>query len=360
MSKNELITESGSSPNEKKDNPAHTAADELCVPEVTDSPPISVDETENIVTPAAIAEAVADKMGSSGSAMLEGSKLVYDWLDRYGTDKATVRAFTTVLFHRKMLTWRDVHLGTESSKLSKLRLIGEYSGVLNHPDLLARIDRGYTHAYRYAHWIKYQPGKTHEERLARVLKKLRNEDESLRRKLLKNLDAVAKNSEAAAEWHAAHKTGALSLLCSEIRSDLVLITPNAEQLEGVSSWKVRDRKIGPLTEDGVGVVVSTVSSIPKAHRLLVDSGFKVLQHVLLAKQPAEPDIRGDKVILIAVHSSAGAKRVQRQELTWPKRPVKDWRKLVERWIPDAIHKRHTFATEAAEGWECIDGAINID
>lgn len=332
-------------------------------PIVLDPASVSADETTQaeIQTPTAIAAAAADRLSLGFSNMLAGCVIIFDFFERFENDTTAVREFCMELSRWHFITANDVARGTGSSKVSKLRLIGEYAGVLRNPKLLPKLDRGYTVAYKYAHEIKYQPGKTQEERLERVLNKMRNKEERLARKIHEKKAAAAKRSEAAAEWRATNKTGTLNPRCyPEIAANVILITPDAQQLKDLDTPKIRFAKIGELAEDVVGVVVTTLRSLPGVFRPLQEAGFKYIQHYLLTEQPVGPDIRGAQVVVIALYSGAAAKRIEKLEFTWLDQPVDDWRKVVERWIPDAGHKRHAYALESAEGWECVDGFFDTD
>lgn len=346
-----------SSADKNPDDYASGGGDASGLPRAADSPSVSPDETTEIENATAAAAAVADHLQLGRSKKIDAYRLTYEGLERFGHDDAAVGRFTTELFRRNELTADEAKEGTSSSKLSKYRLAGEYADCLIHPELRPYVDRGYTAAYRVAHRIKYQPGKTHEERLARFLKKLRATGERLTKKFLEKEAAAAKNLKAAAHWHARHQNGMLRPRCSEgLAADLVLITPNVEQIkDSIDSQKNRSAYIGDLTEGAIGIAVTPFRYSCVMRKLLEKSGFTKFTHVLLTKQPAKPDIVDAKIVIIAGAPLATHKRIQEKEITWLKQPNNcDWRKIVERWIPDAMHKRHAYAQDAAEGWECID------
>ena len=148
-----------------------------------------------------------------------------------------------------------------------------------------------------------------------------------------------------------------------IKVDLLLFTPGPDRSVVAHFAENRPKSrlnIGLLRPNAIAVVITTARDYAAGWaQLLPRWGLKHIANFLLTKMPDGPDIGNEEIVVLATDSVFSAMRFHLENDNWIQDVQdRDWRTVVDRLIPDAVYKRHMFAADHAEGWDCVIGEEN--
>jgi hypothetical protein len=319
-------------------------------------------------SPAARADAIATALGRGVEAVIQAGVWTNQTLKDFVADKERTAAFITELVARGVLTRRDGDKQLKSSKLSKLRKIGEYAPFLRRPDVRPRLPIGYSQLYELIRvYEELGGGEEHVEEIVSLLE-AHNNDPS-RMDLKGEVDRIRRSKRQDRPGPPDHPAVARDMgrasVASAMPLDLLLMTPSPKDLALIRrDYAEPDelaRRLGvhelSIADSAIAIAVGPVGDLPDlATRLLPSCGFKGPFAVLLARPPKGPAITDERAILVARRKGRVALP---QDLDWLAADGEQLETLAKALAPDATNRTHLFATASREGWtsqSCTDDA----
>jgi hypothetical protein len=310
-------------------------------------------------SPAARADAIATALGRGVDAVIQAGVWTNQTLKDFANDRERTAAFVTELVARGVLTRRDGDKQLKSSKLSKLKKIGEYARFLRNPQIRARLPLGYSQLYELIGvYEELDGGEENVETIVNLLERHNNDPSRMdlkgevnRIRRSKQPDkpgppddpAAARNNEGASVTSA---TPADSVLMTPGPREMALMRRDyAEPDELAIRLGVHDLLVA---DSAIAIAIGAVGDLPDlATKLLPCCGFKGPFAVLLARPPKGPAITDERAIIVARRKGPVALS---QDLDWLTADGEqlDPTALASALAPDATTRIHLF--ESPNGW----------
>lgn len=287
---------------------------------------------------------------------------------RFQDDPEAVDHFLAELVDGSVISFKEARLGLASPKLSKLRAIGAHAELLRREEILHHLDPGYTIIYQVVVLYNELQGNA-DARFAQLAEILRTERPlsrealSLRTELAKRakrppVERLPTCTSSAVDPEVAGVTGR-----ADEQFDLLLVTLSSvsDQRKLACDYSDRPplalRMKDSIAPDAVAVVVARMADIPMVeNKLLPRWGFDRIARVLLLRQPAQPDVSREEVVVVAVREGWAEDQIGIDWLSEDE--AIDPTRLASRLMPDANSKLHLFAAGQSDGWLSIVGDAN--
>ena len=309
--------------------------------------------------PTALGARVVSGLRSTVRAVIDACVLITETVRRFDGDSESLDEFLQALADGNVIPRKQARLGSKSSKLSKLRKIGDYVELLSRDEIIEHLEPGYTINYHVTLLYDALPG-DEEARVKRLVQILQVEG-GLSREFLIHQTRLA---EKAARLRVDPEVDLWSADASSRGRvfDLILLTPTRRDIRrlgddyaGELPWCLRVNE--DVAARAVAVVVAPLADLPAiASKLLPCSGFGNISRVLLVREPVDADVTGAQVIVIAERGGSGDYIPDFQWL--PDGEPLDAASLASRLVPNAENKLHAFASAESEGWCSIAGEAN--
>lgn len=347
-----------------------TAGDASHVPTVVISPSLLPGKSDEIGTPYDEATLIARGLKASNEVVFRICARICMLITFFRNDRGALHQLLSEFGEKGVLTPNDVRLSLSSSKLSKLREIGEHAEVLLRLNL--EIGAAYSVAYAAVVLFKMLPGDP-EERTHALLALQRDRGGVLTRTALQDETRALKKSKSGGEAKRKARIENQNPGRGHNRkptevppSDVVLITPGDQRARFVAHFSEDIPKagvnLGPLSDLAIVVLVTSLHDFANYWtRLFRGWGLNELEPVMMTKMPANPNITREEIVVFATKSVFARVRIKIDPDTWLEEVAgNDWRTVVGRLIPDAGRKRHLFALDDADGWDCVIGEESWD
>lgn len=320
-------------------------------------PTVSPGETN----PTALGAQVVSGLRSTVRAVIDACVLISETVRRFEGDRESLDEFLHVLADGNVIPRKQARLGSKSSKLSKLRKIGDYAEMLTRDGIIKHLEPGYTINYHVTLLYDALLG-DEEARVKRLVQILQVEGGLSREFLIQQTRLAEKAARLLADpevdlWNGDAVPG------KDQKFDLILLTPDrrdlqrlGEDYEGELPWCLRVNE--RVAAKAAALVVASLADIPAiASRLLPLCGFESIKHIFLVREPIDADVTGAQVIAIAERGGRGSDHIP--DFQWlPDGEPLDAGSLASRLVPAAANKLHVFAPTGAEGWCSIIGEAN--
>ena len=297
-------------------------------------------------SPIALGDMVVTGLRSSVRRVIQACVLVAETVRAFEGDRESLDQFLDVLACSNVIPRKQARLGSKSSKLSKLRKIGDYAELLCRDEIIEHLEPGYTVNYHVTLLYDALPG-DQETRVRRLIEILETEGGLSREFLIQQTRLAEKARRSLSDPEADLNEDGASERGREF--DLILLTPNRHDLQRLGDDYVAAK--------AVAVVIASLSDFPIiANRLLPSCGFENISHVFLVREPLNADVTGAQVIVIAARG-AGSDPIP--DFQWLANGESlDDAYLASRLVPIAKSKLHAFASAPADGWCSIVGEAN--
>jgi hypothetical protein len=310
--------------------------------------------------PVALGDLVVSGLRSSVRAVIDACVLVAGTVRRFEGDPGSLYEFLDVLAGGNVIPRKQARLGSKSSKLSKLRKIGDYAELLGRNEIIKHLEPGYTVNYHVTLLYDALPG-DEDARVKRLVQILEAEG-GLSREFLIEQTRLAEQAARLQADPEADLWNADTVSARDRDFDLILLTPTRRDLQrlgedyaGEVPWCLRVHE---------RVAVKAIAmSLPRLRifrrsevGLLPSCGFENISHVFLVREPVDADVTGAQVIVIAERGVGGDHIPDFQWL--PDGESLDDGYLASRLVPDAKNKLHAFASAPSDGWCSIVGEAN--
>jgi len=311
-------------------------------------------------SPIALGDLVVSGLRSSVRAVIDACVLVAETVRRFEGDRESLDEFLDVLADGNVIPRKQARLGSKSSKLSKLRKIGEYAELLRRNEIIKHLEPGYTVNYHVTLLYEALPG-DEGARVKRLVQILEVEGGLSREFLIQQTRLAEQAGRLQAGPEAMFGSlGAASRSGHDF--DLVLLTPNRRDLQrlgedyaGEVPWSLPGH--ARVDAKAAAMVVVSLAEFPVVEtRLLPSCGFENISSVFLVREPVDADVTAMQVIVIAERGVGGDYIPDFQWL--PDDEPLDAASLASRLMPDAKNKLHAFASAKSDGWCSIVGEAN--
>ena len=311
-------------------------------------------------SPIALGDLVVTGLRSSVPAVIQACVLVAETVRRFEGDRESLDQFLDVLACSNVIPRKQARLGSKSSKLSKLRKIGDYAELLCRDEIIEHLEPGYTINYHVTLLYDALPGD--KDARVRRLGEILETEGGLSREFLIQQTRLAEQAGRMLADPEADLFGADAASRRDREFDLILLTPTrrdllrlGEDYEGEVPWCLRVHE--QVAKQAVAMVIASLVDFPIiAGRLLPSCGFENISHVFLVRQPLGADVTGAQVIVIAERGAGGD-------------PISDFRwlangeslddeYLASRLVPNAKNQLHAFAATTSDGWCSVVGEAN--
>jgi len=310
-------------------------------------------------SPIALGDLVVNGLRSSVRAVIQACVLVAETVRRFDGDRESLDEFLAVLACGNVIPRKQARLGSKSSKLSKLRKIGDYAELLCRDEIMEHLEPGYTINYHVTLLYDALPG-DQDARVKRLVQIFEAEG-GLSREFLIQQTRLAEQA-ACSQANPEADLNSVGAFEEDREFDLILLTPTRRDLQrlggdyaGEVPWCLRVHDI--VTAKAVAMVIASLADFPTiANKLLPSCGFEKISNVFLVREPIDADVTGAQVIVIAERRVDGD---QNREFCWlPHGESFDDSYLASRLVPNAKNKLHAFAPATSEGWCSIIGEAN--
>jgi len=323
--------------------------------------------------PAAEASLVAADWHRSAESLILACTRIKDAFLTFGNEQALLKAFITGLVDGHVLSRSEAKLGRAAPKLSKLIKIGEHADLLRRTEISPLLVPSYTTIYQVTVLFEKLPKGDEEQsikELERILAKCPGDIsrefllEQTRRLKVKPKRSAAKGVTAArvsGEPPAAQKPR--DLIEAGERFDLLLLTPSKQDLRllraDYTEASTLQRCLPPLSkliDPGAAIIIAArVSDLPVIVNILLPlCGSSRPSHILLARQPASPDVTDAEVFVTTESTELGLSLPEDGGWLDHAGPI-DAPAVAARLCPAASRKLHVFAAAQADGWRCLVG-----
>jgi hypothetical protein len=311
--------------------------------------------------PIALGDLVVSGLRSSVRAVIGACVLVSETVRRFEGNDDSFNAFLDVLVDGNVIPRKQARLGRKSSKLSKLRKIGDYAELLRRDEVIEHLEPGYTVNYHVTLLYEALPGdeKARVKRLVQILKV----EGGLSREFLIHQTKLAEHARRVQADPEPGLWSADAVSASDRDFDLILLTPNRRDVQRLSEdyagefprcLRVHERVAGKAA----AMVIASLADFPTiANRLLPSCGFENISHVFLVREPVDADVTGAQVIVIVERGRRHGDHIP--DFQWlPEGESLDAGSLASRLVPSAKNKLHLFASAQSDGWCSILGEAN--
>lgn len=310
--------------------------------------------------PIALGDRVVSGLRSTVRAVINACVLITETVRRFEGDRESLDKFLDVLAEGNVIPRKQARLGSKSSKLSKLRKIGDYAELLCRDEIIEHLEPGYTINYHVTLLYDALTG-DEDARVMRLVQILEAEGGLSREFLIQQTRLVEQAARLQTDpeadlWSADTVPG------RDREFDLILFTPSRRDLQrlgenyaGEVPWCLRVHE--RVAVKAAAVVVAKLADFPIiASRLLPSCGFENISHVFLVREPVDADVTGAQVIVIAERGVGGD---QIPDFQWlPDGESLDDGYLASRLVPNAKNKLHAFASAPSDDWCSIVGEAN--
>ena len=311
-------------------------------------------------SPIALGDMVVTGLRSSVRRVIQACVLVAETVRAFEGDRESLDQFLDVLACSNVIPRKQARLGSKSSKLSKLRKIGDYAELLCRDEIIEHLEPGYTINYQVTLLYDALPGD--EDTRAKRLGEILENEGGLSREFLIQQTRIAERAARLQADPEADLWNVHALSGGDREFDLILLTPTRRDLqrlredyEGEVPWCLRVHE--HVAVKAAAMVITSLADFPIiADRLLPSCGFENISHVFLVREPLNADVTGAQVIVIAARG-AGSDPIP--DFQWLANGESlDDAYLASRLVPIAKSKLHAFASAPADGWCSIVGEAN--
>ena len=310
--------------------------------------------------PTALGVRVVSGLRHTVRAVIDACVLITETVRRFDGDREALDEFLGVLADGNVIPWKQARLGSKSSKLSKLRKIGDYADLLCRDEIIKHLEPGYTINYHVPLLYEALPG-DEEARIKRLAQILQVEGGLSREFLIQQTRLAEKAARSLVDPEADLRSA--SVTSQDREFDLILLTPNRRDLQRMGEDYVGDspqclRVHERVAKKAAALVIASLVDFPTiANRLLPRCGFENVTHVFLVREPLNADVTGAQVIAIAERGGWGNDHTP--DFQWLANGESlDAGSLASRLVPAAVNRLHVFAPTEAEGWCSIIGEAN--
>lgn len=273
------------------------------------------------------------------------------------------------------LSAAEARLGRASPKLSKFCKIGENADILLHAEVLPRLSGAeYTISYEMLLLHDILPG-DRASRTGCIVQIIGSVEGDISRQFLKNerkrltdADPSADDAGRSAPIQvppAGPSIGSMPHVAGGGQAyDLVLIEPTRndrkllnEDYPDPETITQLFRVFNIVADDAVVIAIAAIADVSTILRLLPLCGFGRPSHALLERQPASPDVLGDKIVMVAQRGRAPAVTIPGDFWNGNTSPIANTA-VADLLVPDATRKLHAFATVRTSGWTSLIGDEN--
>lgn len=335
------------------------------------APSKAADEASFVKQAAVVA---AHWRGGAQATILAGEQINKD-LARIEKEPQRVKAYLGALVKVHVLTPGEAKLGLASSKLFKLRAIGQHAALLRRKEIARFLEPGYSTIYQLIVLYEELPKGDEEQRVQQLvsLAEASITNASSRKLTRKDLGRetrrarqAARRAEKAGEAEGSADTFAEPTLdkltaASEL-FDLVVLTPSKKDLRCIDAdypdlqALVRALPLSGLIAERAAVVVAFENSLDllaMADRLPPLIGFPRLSGMRLLRPPASPDVTNVEILVTAERGVVAAVPDRRRQGS-----AESILELAAQLYPKARNKLHVFAQQQTDGWTCLVGHHN--
>jgi hypothetical protein len=310
--------------------------------------------------PIALGDRVVSGLRSTVRAVIDACVLITETVRRFEGDRESLDEFLDVLADGNVIPRKQARLGSKSSKLSKLRKIGDYAELLCRDEIIEHLEPGYTINYHVTLLYDALAG-DEDARVMRLVQILEAEG-GLSREFLIQQTRLAEQAARLQADPEADLWSADTVSGRDREFDLILFTPTRRDLQrlgedyaGEVPWRLRVHE--RVAVKAAAVVIAKLADFPTiASRLLPSCGFEDISHVFLVREPVDADVTGAQVIVIAERGVGGDHIPDFQWLTDGESLDDGY--LASRLVPNAKNKLHAFASAPSDGWCSILGEAN--
>jgi hypothetical protein len=321
---------------------------------------ISLSETDPVIA----GLQVVDLFYDSAKNYVEACFVIARVADRHHQSSQEFAAFIGVLIEAKVVSRREGNRGAKSSKLSKLRKIGENRDLLLCPGMSRCVELGYTVAYQACLLFDALPGSSDEKKAALAsriesaqdLSKEFLVEETARVKAMgdagSNAGSLRSSPDESTNTPLLNLSGIDGLLATPSQKDIRVLAENyADDATLFRCLPMHER----VADDATLVVITKIIDIPTiATRLLPCCGFKRLSHVLLVRQPPSSEVTDFDVVIIA--NRGEVEPLLLTDWTWlDAETTLDPISIANRILLNSERRVHMFASAQAEGWQSLIG-----
>lgn len=320
------------------------------------------------LNPAAEASLVAADWHRSAESLILACVRIKDDLTAFGQDQTLLEAFLAGLVDGSVLSRSEAKLGRRAPKLFKLVKIGEHADLLRRKEISDFLPPSYSTMYQLVVLFEQlQKGEQGIKELARILAagqgEISREYLSEQTHRLKQKRSGAKGVSTApvrSEPIVEVKPGELT---EGERFDLLLLTPSKQDLRllraDYTEASTLQRCLPPLSkliDPGAAIIIAArVSDLPVIVNILLPlCGSSRPSHILLARQPASPDVTDAEVFVTTESTELGLSLPEDGGWLDHAGPI-DAPAVAARLCPAASRKLHVFAAAQADGWRCLVG-----
>ncbi len=312
-------------------------------------------------SPEVLAHALLECVRAGTEAIIQAGQIAHFAMQTFGPGSSERAEFFQHLVECGFISKAEARAEGQSPKISKLSAIGAHAEILRRPEIMSRLNPGYSTFYEAVQL--YREVETESDPVATIADLLAKADGDVNREFLVQQKKDLRRKKASPSIAQIPEGDIISEKRHEddrSAAELVYLTPTGkdnrrfqQEYATADALSAAYRVNELIAHAAIAVCVTELHNYPVVADLVLPySGFKYVKKVYLLERPSSAEVSDAKIAIVATRS--GSQELPNINGVWDSEKH-DGKTLAVQLAPNARSKLHVFASQASPGWECLVG-----